>query len=163
MCCDQHMNRRLLAGSVLVGALLMGITLGLSEEPSYSRTVSEFLAHPTFDKTIRLNGVLVPNTLCKMPDRCEYRFRMSDRVSRSAALPVRYEWCVVPDTFRDVEGLDVDVSVKGELCSGCHTFEAEEIMAKCPGKYEMPVDGGSHPYGFTSATRTCNSRGEPNM
>ena len=164
MCSCQRMSRRVLAGSVLVGALALGVTLGMSEEQTfYSRSVSQFLADPIFDRTIRLSGLLVPNTLCKMPDGCEHRFQMYDRASLSAKLPVRYQRCVVPDTFRDVPGLDVDVTLTGELCSGCHTFEAEQILAKCPSKYEMSLDGGSHPYGFTSATRTCNSRGEPNM
>jgi cytochrome c-type biogenesis protein CcmE len=49
---------------------------------------------------------------------------------------VRYAQCIVPDTFKDVPGMDVGVTVEGKLAAG-GGFEASQVMAKCPSKYEM--------------------------
>jgi cytochrome c-type biogenesis protein CcmE len=43
---------------------------------------------------------------------------------------------VVPDTFRDMPGMDVEVTAEGKLDPEGH-FEASQIFAKCPSKYEM--------------------------
>jgi cytochrome c-type biogenesis protein CcmE len=43
---------------------------------------------------------------------------------------------VVPDTFRDVPGMDVGVTVEGALQAD-NSFEATSVLAKCPSKYEM--------------------------
>jgi len=156
------MNRKLLAGSVLLGGLVLGLS---EEEPRWSRSVADFMGRPIHDRTVRLEGTLVPNTLCKVPDRCEHRFKLRDRYAEpaeAALLPVRYESCVIPDTFREVPGLEVSVTIQGKMCSGCHTFDADMIMAKCPGKYEMYRDGGGPHLGATPL-KTCNARGEPNM
>jgi cytochrome c-type biogenesis protein CcmE len=49
---------------------------------------------------------------------------------------VRYAQCIVPDTFRDIPGMDVSVTAEGTLAAS-GDFEATQIMAKCPSKYEM--------------------------
>ena len=51
-------------------------------------------------------------------------------------VPVRFAQCVVPDTFRDVPGMDVGVTVEGSLLAD-NSFEATTVLAKCPSKYEM--------------------------
>ena len=51
-------------------------------------------------------------------------------------LPVSYAQCVVPDTFRDVKGVEVEVTAEGRMTPDGH-LEASKIMAKCPSKYEM--------------------------
>ena len=84
-------------------------------------------------RRVRVEGTLVQGTLVKRDDPCEYRFVMK---SGETQLPVRYPQCVVPDTFRDMPGMDVEVTAEGKLGAG-GTFEATAIMAKCPSKYEM--------------------------
>jgi len=54
---------------------------------------------------------------------------------RRVWIDVRYPQCVVPDTFRDVPNVDVDVTATGKLAKDGQ-FLASEIMAKCPSKYE---------------------------
>jgi len=49
---------------------------------------------------------------------------------------VHYPQCSVPDTFRDVPNVDVEVTAEGTLTE-TGTFDASRIMAKCPSKYEM--------------------------
>jgi cytochrome c-type biogenesis protein CcmE len=52
-------------------------------------------------------------------------------------IPVQFRQCVVPDTFRDMPGMDVMVTAGGKLAPDGKSFDATDIMAKCPSKYEM--------------------------
>ncbi len=58
-------------------------------------------------------------------------------------LAVHYPSCLVPDTFRDIPGWEMSLSVEGTLCTSCHVFEASLVIAKCPAKYELHRDGGT--------------------
>lgn len=116
----------------------------------YAYAVGDFVARPVRDTTVRLAGALVPGSLCRSEAPCAYRFRMLDRPLRVGALgpleptlAVRYPSCIVPDTFRDIPGWEMNLSVEGTLCTGCHVFEASQVIAKCPSKYEMRRDGGA--------------------
>ena len=51
-------------------------------------------------------------------------------------MTVLYPQCVVPDTFRDVPGVKVEVTAEGKLLPD-GSFRAHQIMAKCPSKYDM--------------------------
>jgi cytochrome c-type biogenesis protein CcmE len=60
----------------------------------------------------------------------------------------------VPDTFRDVPGMDVGVTVEGELQSD-QSFLASSVLAKCPSKYEMKEkqkNGEQMPHGPLAST-----------
>jgi len=141
------MSKRLLVGTLLIaGSVLVVVFNFVQPRPAYARSVSQFLAHPMPNQTVRIEGRLVHGSLCVRREPCEYRFRMTDRWSMqgdaatsaaSSELSVHYPRCIVPDTFRDTAWLDVEVSIEGELCKGCHHFEASQIFAKCSGKYEM--------------------------
>jgi cytochrome c-type biogenesis protein CcmE len=71
--------------------------------------------------------------LVRRDQPCEYRFTIE---KKGVALPVRFAQCIVPDTFRDMPGMDVSVTAEGKLTQAGN-FEASTIMAKCPSKYEM--------------------------
>jgi cytochrome c-type biogenesis protein CcmE len=43
----------------------------------------------------------------------------------------------VPDTFKDMPGMDVEVTAEGKLGADDKVFTATSIIAKCPSKYEM--------------------------
>jgi len=143
------MSRKLLVGSVLLGAGILVAVFGWGRPKSsvYARSVSAFLAHPSFDEPVRVQGSLVPGSLVRGSEPCEYRFSLVDGWSASTdavaiaeqpQLPVRYLGCVVPDTFRDAPGFEMaPVTVEGKLCESCHRFEASQIYAKMPRKYEM--------------------------
>jgi cytochrome c-type biogenesis protein CcmE len=142
------MSRKLLAGTLLLGASILYAVFSLGRpKPVYSRSVSEFLAHPIRDEAVRIQGSLVPGSLVRLDEPCEYRFRLVDRWSPStdaapsAARPelsVRYPRCIVPDTFRDTPGFEgAVVTVEGKMCQSCHHFEASEIYAKVTLKYQM--------------------------
>lgn len=138
------MSRKLFAGTGLLGVAVLAVVFGWPSPAVYARTVSEFVARPTLDRPVRVQGTLVPGSLCRRADPCEYRFRLdggsftradSGTVRVGPELPVSYRNCIIPDTFRDIPGVDVNVSVEGQMCARCHRFEASLVLAKCPGKY----------------------------
>jgi cytochrome c-type biogenesis protein CcmE len=77
----------------------------------------------------------VHGSLERRDQPCEYRFVLKGQNNNE--LPVRYAKCVVPDNFRDVAGMDVAVTVEGKLAAAGTSFEATNVLTKCPTKYEM--------------------------
>lgn len=137
-------GRVLLLGALVLGVALPTVVYALAKpKVMYSRRVSEFLKKPMRDTPVRIEGFLVPGSLCRDVAKCEFRFRLADTLPwdgpRDARqeLEVHYGNCVVPDTFRDTPGMEVSATVQGELCADCTHLEATQIMAKCPSKYEM--------------------------
>lgn len=126
-----------IAIGVAMGAASIA-TLVLSSMQSnaiYSKPVDELLAGKAkfVGRPVRAEGNLVHGSLEKREQPCEYRFTIA---KNGVSLPVRFAQCVVPDTFRDVPGLDVGVTVEGELRPD-NGFEATSVLAKCPSKYDM--------------------------
>jgi cytochrome c-type biogenesis protein CcmE len=125
----------LVALLVMAGGLLTLVMTSFEDAAVYSRTVGELVGQEgaAEGRTVRVQGVLVKGSLKYRDDPCEYRFRMYEG---DDVLEVRYPQCVVPDTFRDVPDTDVEVTAIGTLAAGGY-FAAEQIMAKCPSKYDM--------------------------
>ncbi len=121
---------------VMAAAAIAGLVLtGMKDNAIYSKPVDELVAQKARFKgrPVRAEGNLVHGTLVKRETPCEYRFTIS---KNDVAVPVRFAQCIVPDTFRDVAGMDVGVTVEGELLAD-NSFEATSVLAKCPSKYEM--------------------------
>ena len=121
----------LMAAAAIVALVLVG----MQDKGIYSKPVDELVAQKAkfVGKSVRAEGNLVHGSLVKRDDPCEYRFRME---KNGVEMPVRFAKCIVPDTFRDVAGMDVAVTVEGELRSD-DSLEASQVLAKCPSKYEM--------------------------
>jgi len=135
----QARRRGLVLVVALVGAAaaIAGLVLtGMKDNAIYSKPVDELIAQKAkfAGRTVRADGNLVHGSLVKRDSPCEYRFSIE---KNGQALPVRYAQCVVPDTFRDVPGMDVGVTVEGKIAGDGNSFEAESVLAKCPSKYEM--------------------------
>src|SRR5262245_23279605 len=126
-----------LLGTLLaIGAAILTLVMtNLNDAAIYSKGVDEMVAQKDSlaDRNVRVQGTLVKGTLARRDSPCEYRFRMKKNGSE---IEVRYPQCVVPDTFRDVPNMDVDVTATGKLSKDGH-FQASQIMAKCPSKYDM--------------------------
>ncbi|HYJ11121.1 MAG TPA: cytochrome c maturation protein CcmE [Polyangiaceae bacterium] len=160
------MSRKLLAASLVAGAAIIVVAFQFESKPIYSYRVGDFLARDLRAQEVRVGGVLVRGSLCKVEPDCGYRFAIADSLyggegssfSRPT-LAVRYEGCVIPDTFRDAPGYDMTVTVQGERCKTCHDFEATQLIVKCPGKYEMYPDGG---YPLAGPVPLCDAL-EPRM
>ena len=125
----------LLALLAIGGAILALVMTNLDQAAIYSKSVDEMIAQKDSlaGRNVRVQGTLVKGSLARRETPCEYRFRLTKNGSE---VEVRYAQCVVPDTFRDVPDMDVDVTATGKLAADGH-FQASEIMAKCPSKYDM--------------------------
>lgn len=129
-------NLGLLAGLLVVmGGILTLVFTSVDDAAIYSVTTDQLVNNKSDyeDRNVRVEGDLVNGTLRFRKEPCEYRFTMEKNGEK---IPVRYPACVVPDTFKDVPGVEVQVTAEGKLSPEGH-FEATHIMAKCPSKYEM--------------------------
>jgi len=129
-------NLALLAGLLVAAAGILTLVFSSVDEAAiYSMTTDKLLEQKEkfTGKNLRVEGDLVPGTLTRRDQPCEYRFNIEKNGQK---LAVRFPQCVVPDTFKDVPGMAVQVTAEGKLNDEGH-FDATHIMAKCPSKYEM--------------------------
>lgn len=125
----------LLAILLCMGAgIALLVLFGFKEAAVYALPVEELKARSgeLEGRRVRVDGELVPGSLSKKDDPCEYKFTIH---ANGASLDVRYPQCVVPDTFRDRPEGGVKVTVTGSLQKH-GDFEATEILAKCASKYD---------------------------
>ncbi|HKY39550.1 MAG TPA: cytochrome c maturation protein CcmE [Polyangiaceae bacterium] len=123
---------------IVAGVLTLAFT-GLSGAFNYTIEVDRLVKEQAqfAKRNVKLQGMLVKGTLVRRDEPCEYRFKLHDEKHKDSVIPVQYRQCVVPDTFRDMPGMDVMVTAGGKLAPDGKSFEATDIMAKCPSKYEM--------------------------
>ena len=137
---EQKRSWGLLAGVLALGAGVLLFVFNSGEDAVvYSYQVDEVKAQAADlgERQLRVQGMLVSGTLSRRDEPCEYRFFMKKAGATSGEpLKVQYAQCVVPDTFRDVKGVEVEVTAEGRLAEDGH-LEASKIFAKCPSKYEM--------------------------
>ncbi len=126
----------LLVPLVMAAAGIVAMVLvGMQDKGTYSKDVDVLIAEKAkfIGKPVRVEGSLVHGSLVKRESPCEYRFTIE---KNGVEVPVRFAKCIVPDTFRDMPGVDVGVTVEGELRPDS-SLEASAVLAKCPSKYEM--------------------------
>ena len=129
-------NIGLVVGLVMAASALAGFVLtGLGEGALYSKPVDELLQNPAkyAGRPVRAEGNLVHGSIEHRETPCEWRFVIE---KKGMTMPVRFPQCIVPDTFRDVPGMDVGVTVEGQVQPD-GSFAATTVLAKCPSKYEM--------------------------
>jgi cytochrome c-type biogenesis protein CcmE len=123
---------------VMVGSVVTLFLVGFKEAAVYATPIDTLVAAngkgELVGRKVRVEGELVPGTLVKRDQPCEYRFNVHGKDTKEI-LPVRYAQCVIPDTFRDVPQGGVQVTVEGVL-SKEGSFEASLVMAKCASKYD---------------------------
>jgi cytochrome c-type biogenesis protein CcmE len=126
----------LVVALVMAAGAIVGLVLTFMKDNTiYVKPADELVKNQAkfVGRSVRVEGNLVHGSLVHHESPCEYTFTIT---KNDVNVPVKYEGCVVPDTFRDVPGMDVGVTVQGELQKD-GTFEANEVLAKCPSKYEM--------------------------
>lgn len=118
----------------MAGAVVALFMVGFKDAAVYAMTVDKLASEKAsfIGRKVRVEGELVPGTLVKRDQPCEYRFTLHKDATQ---LPVRYAQCVIPDTFRDMPGGGVQVTVEGAL-GPKGDFEASLVMAKCASKYD---------------------------
>jgi cytochrome c-type biogenesis protein CcmE len=139
---------------MLSAAIATLVLTGMKDNAIYSKSVDQLVAEKAkfAGRPVRAEGNLVHGTLTKRETPCEYRFTIA---KNGVEVPVRYAQCIVPDTFRDVPGMDVGVTVEGELQAD-NSFTATSVLAKCPSKYEMSdrkANGEVMPHGLADSPR----------
>ncbi len=119
---------------VMVGAVVCLFLLVFQPAAVYATPVDKLVSGGAafVGRKVRIEGELVPGTLVKRDQPCEYRFTIH---KDDAKLPVRYATCVIPDGLRDVPSGGVQVTVEGTLAAP-GDFEASLVMAKCSSKYD---------------------------
>ena len=96
-------------------------------------------------RALRVEGKLTPGSIEFREDPCAWHFKIQEK---GTVLPVSFNECVVPDTFRD--GFDLTVVVEGQVTTA-GVFEASKIIPRCPSKYEMDErkkNGEAMPHGM---------------
>ncbi len=148
-------NIGLLVGLLVIvaGALVVVFSSG-KDAAVYSVGVDQLMKDPSRykDRSVRAKGMLVKGTLARRDEPCEYRFKL---IENGSVLDVHHPACVVPDTFKDMPGMDVEVQAEGRLADDGKTFVSNNIIAKCPSKYEMKqksMAGELAPHAGTEAT-----------
>ena len=139
----QTTRRRMLLVIPLVtaaAAIVAVVLTGMKDNAIYSKPVDQLVAQKARfrGRAVRAEGNLIHGTLVKRDSPCEYRFTIT---KNGTDVPVRFAQCVVPDTFRDIPGMDIGVTVEGQLLAD-NSFEATTVLAKCPSKYEMKERAG---------------------
>jgi cytochrome c-type biogenesis protein CcmE len=134
-------KRKIISGLVTLGLLVGGVAYlfasSAGEAFEYYKHVDEVMANPAQwqNKHVQMHGFVLPGSIMKRMDKdhqqIEYKFTA---VNCGKEIEVRYAG-TVPDTFKD----RAEVVVKGALVSG--RFDAREISAKCPSKYQARADG----------------------
>jgi cytochrome c-type biogenesis protein CcmE len=130
-------NLGLLIGLLVMVAGILALVFTSGKDAAvYSVGVDQLMKEPArySQRSIRVKGMLVKGTLARRDEPCEYRFKLSER---GTELAVQHPSCVVPDTFKDMPGMDVEVQAEGKLADDGKTFVSTNIVAKCPSKYEM--------------------------
>ena len=123
-------KRFLIVGLAVVIALgYLGFT-AFQGASMYYLTVDELLARndAAYGERVRLMGKVEDGSTVKNPETNTLRFAVTDEDGTS--LPVVYSG-VVPDAFKQ----GADVVLEGALTPG-GTFEASNLLVKCPSKYE---------------------------
>ena len=121
---------------VMVAGVLVLVFTSFKGAAIYSLGVDQLVKEQARynQRTIRVKGMLVKGTSSRRDEPCEYRFKLQEK---GVVLAVQHPSCVVPDTFKDMPGMDVEVQAEGKLADDGKTFVSTAIVAKCPSKYEM--------------------------
>jgi cytochrome c-type biogenesis protein CcmE len=106
----------LLALLVMAAGIVVLFTFGFKEAAIYSTPVEQIIAKgdEMIGRRVRIEGELVPGTLRKRDQPCEYRFIIRGQ-GKGKQLPIVYPQCVIPDTFRDIPDGGVLVTVEGAM------------------------------------------------
>jgi cytochrome c-type biogenesis protein CcmE len=121
---------------VMAGGIVALVMTSFKDAAVYAKNVDQVKveAPQLMGRRLRVEGNLVHGSLVRRDQPCEYRFTLKGKESE---LPVRFAQCIVPDTFKDVPGMDIGVTVEGKLAANGGGFDANVVLAKCPSKYEM--------------------------
>ncbi|HKY33623.1 MAG TPA: cytochrome c maturation protein CcmE [Candidatus Polarisedimenticolia bacterium] len=125
----------IIGGIIILGGIGGLIVYSFNQSMVYDHSVAEFLGDPVLRTShCRIYGKVKADSILRSPDGIGVSFAVTDG---SRWVPVVYGR-EVPDTFKE----NGDVVVEGRL-DGKGVFQARNLLAKCPSKYEG--EGTEHP------------------
>lgn len=126
-------------GAALVAALLGWYGVSQVSEGGfvYYQTLGEFRTAGEPGQPARVHGFVVPGSIERDVAARQVSFRVQEKAphaggSAEGALPVIYTSLETPDLFKD----GAEVVVEGRLAAAAGTFQASNVLAKCPSKFE---------------------------
>ena len=132
-----HRNIKIaVTAAVLASAFGFMMWTTLRDGAEYFKHVDEVVAQrPTLEgKKLQVQGYVIPGSILVKPNTLEYRFRIQNNPIRSGepgnVMNVSFTG-TPPDTFKD----EAEVVAHGQLRSD-GGFDANQVIAKCPSKYE---------------------------
>jgi len=134
---DARKLKFLLFGAGILASMALLLYAAINQQGgglAYYVTVGEFLENPPTGTNFRINGKVQHGSIERLPSGLDVAFVMTDGTRE---LPVAYHG-IIPDTFVD----GADVVVEGAPGSDGR-FVADNMLAKCPSKYEAA--GDTHP------------------
>ncbi len=124
----RNRSRTVIGALVLIAGAIFIMLSGMRNSSQYFQTVSELKKHNDLvGKGLRVNGHVDSTTVSWDADSLTLRFELTDG---SSSLPVIYKG-VAPDMFNSGES----IVVEGKLGQD-GIFHANNILVKCPSKYE---------------------------
>lgn len=132
-------KRVLIPGLAVVIAMSYLGYVAFSGASMYYLNVDELLARgaSAYGENVRVSGRVLPDSVDKDPATNTLRFAVTDRdTPTGSSMPVVYTG-VVPDAFK----ADANVVLEGKLAVN-GTFEAANLLVKCPSKYQARADDG---------------------
>lgn len=123
----------IIAGVVLIVAVGYLIFNSVATSSEYYLTVAELKsrAPAVYSQNVRVAGIVDGSSIIKDVRGGTLRFTAEDS---SGTLPVLYKGGAVPDIF----GPGIQVVVEGKYTAD-GTFEANNLLAQCPSRYEDSV------------------------
>jgi cytochrome c-type biogenesis protein CcmE len=121
--------KAVLAMILLVVAVGIGVT-------SFKKTVTPYVGFAEAKRSsglVQVNGVLADKEYVMDPEQQFLRFRLRD--SQGEVMPVEYHG-VIPGNFDQATSVVAIGRYKGQR------FEAEQLLVKCPSKYQAEAEKG---------------------
>jgi cytochrome c-type biogenesis protein CcmE len=123
----------IIAGLAVAGAVLYLVIANTGASAEFYMTIKELRACTTCaDRSVRVAGNVADNSITHDASQAVH-FTIVDGAD---SMPVVYAG-TVPDTFR----AGVQVVVEGKLVNG--VFKADNLLAKCPSKFQSATPGAS--------------------
>jgi cytochrome c-type biogenesis protein CcmE len=121
-------TRAIVSAIILGSTLVLLLVVTMRGNTQYYMKVDEVMpqAEEWYGKGLQLHGYVVERSIKRRPNTLDYQFQ----VRNGDSMVLAHYTGIVPDTFKD----GAEVVVKGKLAAD--GFHANEIMAKCPSKYE---------------------------
>lgn len=119
----------------LIGGLVVVVVIGVLIATSFSGSTSDYLTiaevkalEPDQNRDSRVAGEIVPNSVQWKTEDLHLTFEIKDQ---TGTLPISY-YGPQPDMLVDA----VEAVVIGKYDPAAQQFQAEELLMKCPSKYE---------------------------